>query len=144
MILAAESVLRTARRPRGHDGARVWHTLAKLLAGCAAAAYVHYPAVSQDMLDALDTPAFNNSKRCGGHASRPCITDARQSIRVVRPAPRRRHGELVVDARPHLSVWGRGAMCASAACGAMKGILEKRTGKLTYCPWRSSGPRRTR
>ena len=102
------------------------------LAGCAAAAYVHYPAVSQDMLDALDTPAFNNSKRWV--RLRRVKAVYYRLLGKVYGWCGRRHDVVLANSswtRGHISsVWGRGALLAYPPCGAMKGITRKENGKV--------------
>jgi alpha-1,2-mannosyltransferase len=133
MILAVESVLRTPPDVLvDTTGLAFGIPLAKLLAGCAAAAYVHYPAVSQDMLDALDTPAFNNSKRWV--RLRRVKAVYYRLLGKVYGWCGRRHDVVMANSswtRGHISqVWGRGALLAYPPCGAMKGITRKENGKV--------------
>ena len=135
MILAMESVLRTPPDVLvDTTGLAFGIPLAKLLAGCAAAAYVHYPAVSQDMLDALDTPAFNNSKRWV--RLRRVKAVYYRLLGKVYGWCGRRHDVVMANSswtRGHIQqVWGRGAVLAYPPCGTMKGITRKeKNGKVT-------------
>ena len=135
MILAAESVLRTPPDVLvDTTGLAFGIPLAKLLTGCAAAAYVHYPAVSQDMLDALDTPAFNNSKRWV--RLRRVKAVYYRLLGKVYGWCGRRHDVVMANSswtRGHIQqVWGRGAVLAYPPCGTMKGITRKeKNGKVT-------------
>ncbi len=133
MVLAAESVLRTPPDVLvDTTGLAFGIPIAKLLAGCAAAAYVHYPAVSQDMLDALDRPAFNNSKRWV--RLRRVKAVYYRLLGKVYGWCGRRHDVVMANSswtRGHISsVWGRGALLAYPPCGAMKGITRKENGKV--------------
>ena len=110
---SGECPANAARRPRGHDGARVWDTPRQItgrlrggglraLPGRVAghARRSRYAGVQQ--FEMLGTATARQGR---------LLPTARQSVRVVRPAPRRRPGELVLDARPHLICMGprRGA-----------------------------------
>jgi alpha-1,2-mannosyltransferase len=133
VVLAAESVMRLPPDVLvDTTGLAFGVPLAKLLSGCRAAAYVHYPAVSQDMLDALDAPAFNNARRWTGTLGRRAKAAYYRALGRAYGWCGRRHDVVLANStwtRGHIAqVWGRDATLAYPPCGAMQSLPPRREG----------------
>ena len=133
VVLASESVIRLPPDVLvDTTGLAFGVPLAKLLSGCRAAAYVHYPAVSQDMLDALDAPAFNNARRWTGTLGRRAKAAYYRALGRAYGWCGRRHDVVLANStwtRGHIAqVWGRDATLSYPPCGAMQSLPPRREG----------------